>query len=101
MNKFKVGDAVALITQSWNAQFVVTKIAGDKVVVQSWNDYGLWGRMFPVRTYTLHAAMLQLPERDEMLKGRAAYPTHAGQVSLTDTMSTMQYDAVDEAVKPA
>jgi hypothetical protein len=52
MTDFKVGDVVALITQPWDGRFIVTKVVGSKLVVETWNDWGFFGRLFPLRKYT-------------------------------------------------
>ena len=64
MSNFKVGDIVAPITNRWNGKFVVTKISGNKVTVQAWEDWGFFGRLFPLRTYTLPVSFVCVPEQD-------------------------------------
>jgi hypothetical protein len=64
MTDFKVGDVVALITQPWDGRFIVTKVVGSKLVVETWNDWGFFGRLFPLRKYTFSAAMVQYPRVD-------------------------------------
>lgn len=65
MTDFKAGDIVALITNPWNGKFLVTKISGSKATVKAWEDWGLIGRFFPLRTYTVPIMFLCVPEKDE------------------------------------
>lgn len=62
MSNFKAGDIVAIATHPYSANYIVTKVSGGKVRVMTWQDWGIIGRFWPIRYYTVPVEMICEPK---------------------------------------